>query len=130
MERRRFVGLVGRASLGLIFVPQFERWFRPLRGLYVADTRVQLTDSEIEQAIRNVYLSLGQKIFPRMGLLMTHSRKVEGRDGYEMFFDVVVNRGPVAPAAAGFHAGLPGGGRRWRRDLLGRPSPGAADGRG
>lgn len=126
MERRRFVGLVGRASLGLIFVPQFERWFRPLRGLYVADTRVQLMDSEITEALKNVYLPLRQKVFPRMELLMTHSRKVGGRDGYEMFFDVVVNRGPVAPAAAGFHEGPPGGGRRWRRDLPGRPSPRAA----
>ena len=30
MHRRRFVSLLTGATAGLIFVPKYERWFRPL----------------------------------------------------------------------------------------------------
>lgn len=42
MDRRRFLGLAAGALAGGVFVPKYERWFRP-NGVWVPEPDVPIT---------------------------------------------------------------------------------------
>lgn len=67
MDRRSFLRTLSLAAVGGIFVPKYERWFRPAHvWVPTAETNLLITDAEIRECIRRVWEQHARSILPNM----------------------------------------------------------------